>query len=253
MDPDTAARLIEINRDFYTRFGDSFSATRHRIQPGVRRVLGMLKGDELILDLGCGNGELARELAKRGHRGPYLGLDFSVTLLKNAQPQLGGFPASFIEADLTQLSNIEDRLSSPRGWSLITAFAVLHHIPSNKIRSDILKVVHRLLAEDGKFVLSNWQFLNSGKLRARIQDWSKVGLSQNDVDPGDYLLDWRSGGEGLRYVHHFSEEELASLAEATGFVIRETFSSDGESGKSGSLSDLGNQPYTLTATRFRPL
>ena len=42
MDSTTAARLIELNRDFYTRFGDSFSATRHRIQPGVRRVLEML-------------------------------------------------------------------------------------------------------------------------------------------------------------------------------------------------------------------
>src|SRR5512139_3702767 len=98
MDPDTAARLIEINRDFYTRFGNSFSATRHRIQPGVRRVLEMLNGDESILDLGCGNGEFARELAKRGHRGPYLGVDFSVPLLKNAEPQLAGFAVSFIEA-----------------------------------------------------------------------------------------------------------------------------------------------------------
>ena len=68
MNSSTAACLIEINRDFYTRFGDSFSATRHRIQPGVRRVLEKLKGDEFLLDLGCGNGELARELAKRGLR-----------------------------------------------------------------------------------------------------------------------------------------------------------------------------------------
>ncbi|HEY3476840.1 MAG TPA: hypothetical protein VGK56_19640 [Anaerolineales bacterium] len=57
-----AVRLIEINREFYTRFGEAFSATRHRIQPGVRRVLEMLQGDESILDLGCGNGELARAL-----------------------------------------------------------------------------------------------------------------------------------------------------------------------------------------------
>ena len=63
MDADIAARLIEINRDFYTQFGGSFSATRHRIQPGVRRLIGMLNGEESILDLGCGNGELARELA----------------------------------------------------------------------------------------------------------------------------------------------------------------------------------------------
>src|SRR5512141_2305330 len=101
MDPVTAARLIEINRDFYTRFGDSFSATRHRIQPGVGRVLGMLMEDESVLDLGCGNGELARELAKRGHRGPYLGLDFSLPLLKNAEPQSEGLSARFMEADLT--------------------------------------------------------------------------------------------------------------------------------------------------------
>ena len=85
-------------------------------------------------------------------------------------------------------------------------------------------------AEDGKFILSNWQFLNSEKLRKRIQDWSKADLSEQDVDSGDYLLDWRSGGEGLRYVHYFNEEELSSLAKATGFIIQDSFYSDGESG-----------------------
>ena len=104
MDSATAARLIEINKDFYTRFGDSFSATRRRIQPGVRRVLGRLKGDENILDLGCGNGELARELARRGHRGTYLGVDFSLPLLRDAGSQPEGFSAHFMEVDLTQLS-----------------------------------------------------------------------------------------------------------------------------------------------------
>jgi SAM-dependent methyltransferase len=230
MDPDTAARLIEINRDFYTRFGDSFSATRHRIQPGVRRVLGMLTGEESILDLGCGNGELARELAKRGHSGPYLGLDFSVPLLRDAEFLPGELSARFVEVDITKLSVVSDQLSVPEHWSLITAFAVLHHIPSSEIRLDILRTVHDVLSENGKFILSNWQFLNSEKLRSRIQDWSKVGLSNADVDPGDYLLDWRSGGEGLRYVHHFSEQELTSLARAAGFIIRDTFYSDGESG-----------------------
>jgi len=233
MDPSVAARLIDLNRQFYTRFGDSFSATRRRIQPGVRRVLGMLKGDESILDLGCGNGELARELARRGHRGPYLGVDFSLALLREAEAQSEGPSARFMEVDLTQLSVFSNQLSVSGGWSHITAFAVLHHIPSHDLRLGILRVVNQLLKKDGLFIHSNWQFLNSKKLKGRIQPWQTIDLSESQVDAGDYLLDWRQGGQGLRYVHHFDEKELAELAESSHFQVLDTFHSDGEGGRLG--------------------
>ena len=99
-------------------------------------------------------------------------------------------------------------------FDIIFSFATLHHIPSHEIRLDILKTVHGFLADGGRFIHSNWQFLNSPRLRRRVQKWSEIGLTESDVDENDYLLDWRSGGRGLRYVHHFSEEELAELAEA---------------------------------------
>jgi tRNA (uracil-5-)-methyltransferase TRM9 len=240
MDSATAARLIDINRDFYNRFGESFSATRHRIQPGVQRILEMLTGNESILDLGCGNGELARELAKRGHSGPYLGVDFSLPLLHDAEAMPEGFGATFIQTDLTKLPLSSEQLSvtsiqpsATDGWSLITAFAVLHHIPSYEIRLNILRAVHDLLASHGRFILSNWQFLNSARLQARIQPWEAAGMQASDVDAGDYLLDWRSGGEGLRYVHHFGESELTELADKTGFRVLDTFYSDGENGDLG--------------------
>ena len=233
MDSNTAARLIEINREFYTHFGDSFSATRHRIQPGVRRVLESLNGNESILDLGCGNGELARELARRGQRGSYLGVDFSLPLLREAESQPDGFSAKFLQVDLTQLSAFSDQLSVVDGWSVITAFAVLHHIPSMELRLNILRIVKQLLKTDGIFVHSNWQFLNSEKLKARIQPWETAAISASEVDAGDYLLDWRSGGKGLRYVHHFNESELAELAKASGFSIKYSFSSEGERGNLG--------------------
>lgn len=231
MNSAVAARLIELNREFYTRFGDSFSATRHRIQPGVRRVLEMLEGDEDILDLGCGNGWFARELAERGHRGAYLGVDFSLPLLRDAESYAGGFSATFKEVDITRLSVISDQFTD--NWSLITCFATLHHIPSRELRVGILGTVCQLLKPGGLFIHSNWQFLNSEKLKARIQPWEVAAIDKSEVEPGDYLLDWRSGGSGLRYVHHFDEAELAELAQATGFQVRDVFYSDGETGNLG--------------------
>ena len=114
------------------------------------------------------------------------------------------------------------------GWSVVTSFATLHHIPSRGIRLNILRTVHQLLKPDGLFIHSNWQFLNSERLKARIQPWDAVSISRSEVDAGDYLLDWRSGGEGLRYVHHYDENELQGLAEEAGFKIKNVFYSDGE-------------------------
>jgi 2-polyprenyl-3-methyl-5-hydroxy-6-metoxy-1,4-benzoquinol methylase len=230
MDSATAARLIRLNRDFYERFSADFSATRRRLQPGVTRLLPTFARDASILDLGCGNGELARTLARRGHRGPYLGLDFSVPLLSDASALPDGFSARFLETDLTS-----DWTLKVEGltFNVITCFATLHHIPLPKLRLQFLQNVRKLLAPNGRFLLSNWQFLNSARLRARIQPWERIGLTSADADAGDYLLDWRRGGEGLRYVHQFSEEELAGLAHESGFEVMETFYSDGEGGRLG--------------------
>lgn len=231
MDAETAQRLIALNRKFYAEFGQSFSETRQRLQPGVREIISKWRGDERILDLGCGNGELARTLAAREHRGSYLGLDFSPPLLREAQRQPGGFTANFHPADLTASDWPLDPHFSQ--LDIVTAFAVLHHIPGWDLRYRLLQRIHTLLAPDGRFIHSEWQFLNSAKLKRRIQPWERVDLADSQVDDGDYLLDWRSGGEGLRYVHHFSEEELADLAAATGFMILDTFFSDGEGGRLG--------------------
>ncbi len=237
-----ARQLLDLNRRFYMEHGRDFSATRGRLQPGVRRVLEALRGGESILDLGCGNGELARTLSRRGHRGAYLGLDFSLPLLDEAEREAFGFPVKFMQVDLT-LPNweiVRSKKKEERDISLFSshfdltfAFAVLHHIPGNELRLNIIRKVHDLLEPDGLFIHSNWQFLNSERLKARIQSWENVGLSSKDVDSNDYLLDWKRGEMGLRYVHYFHEEELSELAKAAGFEIVETFYSDGENKRLG--------------------
>ncbi len=231
MDAVTADKLIELNRQFYQTFGAEFSATRGRLQPGVKRILDGLNGDERILDLGCGNGTLVRELAKRGHRGSYFGLDFSLPLLHAAKSGMEDFAVTFLQGDVT--STDWDSALETSSFDLVFAFAVLHHIPGEEIRLRLLQKIHRLLTPGGKFILSNWQFLNSDKLKARIQDWQQAGLSPAQVDEQDYLLDWKAGGTGLRYVHHFSEAELSTLAGRGHFRVVETFLSDGQNHKLG--------------------
>jgi tRNA (uracil-5-)-methyltransferase TRM9 len=230
VNPTTLSRLLELNRQFYLTFALQFSATRQRLQPGVMRILEQIGISANVLDLGCGNGELARQLARRGFSDAYTGLDFSPALLEQASAgQLPNF--RFLQADLSTPD--WDAPLSGYQYDYILAFAVLHHLPGVQLRLQILRKVRTLLVPAGHFIHSEWQFLNSLRLKSRIQPWEAIGLSQSDVDPGDYLLDWRQGGQGLRYVHAFSQAELEELAKAAGFEVVGSFLSDGENGRLG--------------------
>jgi SAM-dependent methyltransferase len=198
----------------------------------VVRILNQISSQECVLDLGCGNGELGKELFSRGHKGPYVGLDSNADLLKIARKNL---------PKVSSVSLIQKDLSSPswdtdlpiKQYDIILAFAVLHHIPGAALRKQVIEKLRSLSVPNGRFIHSEWQFLNSPRLRKRIQPWEKVGLNSDQVEAGDFLIDWRQGGQGFRYVHLFDVRELESLAIDTGFTILETFSSDGEGGNLG--------------------
>jgi len=231
-------QLIELNNQFYQTFAQYFSDTRQRLQPGVKRIIDRLPPEISLLDLGCGNGELVCELIRKGYTGRYVGIDSSQALLSIA--------SRFVEECHSAKSQMEVKfihadLSSPK-WNLVlkeqlfdyvVAFAVLHHLPGFDLRNGVIQDIRDLLSYGGQFVHSEWQFLNSARLRERIQPWRTIGIGEEDVEPGDYLLDWRHGGRGLRYVHHFDEHELAQLATENGFRVVETFLSDGEGGNLG--------------------
>lgn len=239
VNPDTTQKILAVNRQFYQTFASQFSNTRMRLQPGVRSILERLSSSESILDLGCGNGYLAGQVAERLPGISYTGLDNSPDLLALAQRACPGqHNITFHMADLS--TNHWDNIlleslsiDSTTQFDTILAFAVLHHIPGEALRVNVLKKVRKLLKPGGQFIHSEWQFLKNPRLRGRIQPWETIGLSEQDVDPGDYLLDWRQGGQGLRYVHHFSGSELEEIALATGFIILETFYADGEGGNLG--------------------
>ena len=249
MHPDIVVKLITLNRQFYQTFGEAFSATRQRIQPGVNRILEKIPDYSACLDLGCGNGTLALEWAKRGLRGMYYGIDYSFALLGDVQVSIlkadaGELAIRFARADLTkpdwtsildEAAQLDDKV--PGLWDGILCFATLHHIPSETLRIKLMRQVRMLIKDDGKFYHSEWQFQHSKKLMERRLSWDTLGIRESDLDDGDTLLDWRHAlpeqeeKVGLRYVHLFDREELTRLAMETGFKIIDEFESDGQGGK----------------------
>ncbi len=229
MKSETAARILSLNHQFYQSFAEDFSETRQRLQPGVLQVVDRFPPGSSILDVGCGNGELARELVKKGLDYSYLGIDFSASLLKKGPLDIPEkFPAVFSELDLSKSSWSGIFPDTP--FDIVVSFAVLHHIPGREGQINVCKNIRRHISDHGVFFLSNWQFLKSPRLRRRIIPWGEAGFSEKDLDEGDYLLDWRRGGTGIRYVHHFSPDELALIADETDFSIKESFYSDGKEG-----------------------
>jgi len=246
MNPATVSSLLALNRRFYQDFGASFAATRRRLQPGVRRILQHIPGAGCWFDLGCGGGRLACQWIGEGRQGLYLGLDFSPVLLAEAQaavsalPPTPGLEVRFELADLSQpgwATALEGHLPAGARWDGALAFAVLHHLPGWELRQRVMQQVHDLLPVGGRFIHSEWQFQHSPRLLGRRLPWSRLGLEETDLEEGDTLLDWRHAlpGQpqkvGLRYVHLFSREELARLANESGFTILEEFESDGKEGR----------------------
>ena len=108
--------------------------------------------------------------------------------------------------------------------------AVLHHIPGRERRQALCREIAKLVEPEGIFVLTTWQFLSSPRMRRKIVPWARAGISPDEVEAHDYLLDWKKGGLGYRYCHWMNEKALVKLAEGAGFSILETFYADGKEG-----------------------
>ena len=219
--------LAQLNRTFYERFAGHFAASRTPNQPGWRRLLAYLPERGVLLDAGCGHGRFASLLDHQGRQMTYFGVDNSPALLAIARANATALalPAIFIEADITAAGWTE-RLPVRR-FDAIVSLAVLHHIPGRASRLALLALLGDLLTEGGVLAVSTWQWMNEARLRRKVTPWPAAGLTPEQVEPGDYLLDWQRGGAGLRYCHLVDEPELIALARQAGLRVEAIFQDDG--------------------------
>ena len=84
-------------------------------------ALAALAGDEVVADIGCGNGHYLAELARLGHAGPVLGADMSPGMLLAAR--IGAPRAGLMVADAAALP-VRDGAAG-----LTLAMHMLYHVP----------------------------------------------------------------------------------------------------------------------------
>jgi 2-polyprenyl-3-methyl-5-hydroxy-6-metoxy-1,4-benzoquinol methylase len=221
-------QLIELNKRFYAQFASAFSATRSSQQGSLNTVVTYIGSAAKVLDIGCGNGRLAQRLEREERPITYVGLDLAemVELAVSSCAHLRHVAAEFYLADITQPGWSRDLSRQP--FDTATALAVLHHVPSFELRCGVLREIGRVLAPGGRLIMTNWQFTRNARLRRKIVDWQTVSVDSHELESGDALLDWKRDGQGFRYCHLLTEDEVQCLAAQSGFELREQLYGDGD-------------------------
>ena len=244
MDQKTVRALGAINRNFYRDSAAAFSETRRDSWPGWEPLAGWIEGRLpgralRVLDVGCGNGRfgafLADALPERAADIDYCGLDASAPLLDSLRARR--LPVAASEALLGDVIETPlESLLADRAFSLIAVFGLLHHIPSERKRTALLRSLARRLEPGGLLALAIWRFDDFERFRMRrkaFQTWNRdapetIDLSQ--LEPGDHLLRWGEGPGAVRYCHHVDEAEAERLLEAAGLDRLACYDADGREG-----------------------
>lgn len=238
----TIRQLNEFNAKFYQLTAAEFSKTRGFYWQGWQELLPilkpLLKGKSRFktLDVGCGNGRFGEFLFRQAVGKPlvYHGLDNSQALLEFAAKRLAPLP---FEKEFSTVDIVEALLSRTlveklphKKYHLTTLFGVLHHIPSQKLRQELIQILGNSLTSGGLLVLTAWQFLNEQRFDKKQIHPSIVKIDPEELEPNDFILDWQEGLIAHRYCHFTNNQEMEELVRHSGLDFVQRYSADGQSG-----------------------
>lgn len=131
--------------------------------------LGNLDGKR-ILDLGCGNGEIAKSLLKNNcFPTEYLGVDIVPKNISEAKKYFSGHKEfQFRTADIRKKNSFYSRT-----WDIILAIDILEHCENQQ---DVLNFCYQLLLPNGKLFISIPNYFNVAgviKKLKEIKNWPK--------------------------------------------------------------------------------
>lgn len=195
-------------RETYDRIGEHFAKTRAHPWPAVERFVEGSEKVDVGLDLGCGNARHAAVLADRSER--VIGIDASQALLDAARERREhkGFAVDLCQGDATSLP------LAARTVDLVVYIATLHHLPSRAARIESLDELARVLAPDG---------------RALVSAWSTTHDRFEGNEGFDTTVDWTlPGGETVaRYYHIYDPAEFEADLRESALAVERVFEERG--------------------------
>lgn len=187
-------------RRTYERIGAHFSKTREYAWPEVESFVDDAPTGGTALDIGCGNGRHAALLADVADR--VVGLDAARALLSTAGERVGD-RASLLLGDAARLP-LADGCAD-----LAVYVATLHHLPAAADRRASLDELARVLAPDGRALVSVWSTAHD-----RFD-------ASADADEGfDTTVDWTlPGGKTVsRFYHIYAPAEFRRELDDSGLL-----------------------------------
>jgi SAM-dependent methyltransferase len=235
----TVSTLNAINRDFYEKSAEDFSATRQRPWRGWTRLLAHIetKAPKLeVLDIGCGNGRFARFLKEHVSSSfDYVGIDMSKPALEIARRQVSDLPeAQWLEHDIVAVDT--GNFLPPearRPFSLIVAFGLFHHLPGVEQREGLIAELARRLDHQGILAISFWQFARFERFKKKMVPWKEfnkdtgIWVDPSDLEAGDTILTWGGPTPAYRFCHFMEMEEISRLLATQPLEIVTDYHDDG--------------------------
>jgi len=190
-----------------------------------------LKGDETLLDIGCGDGRITAMLAERLPYGSVLGIDNSSAMIKLAQQNHPPFHYSNLAF---QKLDVRD-LVFENQFDVIFSNAALHWVPGH---FSLLKRIKKALKKSGKILLQMGGKGNADEMVSVVHDLIKMEK-------------WRSYfPDDLAFPYFFhSDEEYREWLKDAGFdavrveLVSKDMQQKGEQGIAGWLRTTWH-PYT---------
>ena len=221
-------------KKFYNAEAKKYADTREKFRSDADIFVDEIQSNEKksikILEFGCGSGRLLKHLSEvKGKKISYVWIDLSSELLKIAKtsvlqrkqikPSNKTITAEFVCDDI--LSGVKKY--KQESFDYIIGIASFQHIPTKKDRFYLMKNFYRLLAYDGKLIMTNWSFSSRflHKFQSEIlKAILKYIISRGKKEWNTIMIPWISQRQIARRSYHiFTRQELLALHVLSWFMI----------------------------------